>query len=562
MTGNSELTAADRMRRLLASAGIEHILIVDDDFELRFDQLLVPGDQLRQALEVLPGREVNFATPPEDWRGVLQELWSTSTSEERRQIMMTVYSKTDLAPPSITEFDLLTGMIPDDVECHCLTPEYWRANFEGILSDVVSESTMVLFDRRFGESDEDGGLREMQRVLNSGSVPDLRIGVLTNTVSPEHQSERWNDLAKELGTSSNQFMLLSKAHLEEDGSRFCEALRVGLTAPSALSLVECIASTIQSTLGEALQLLRDFNADELDWMVFGRSVEEGVWEIDTLLRLFAILQRQQIRSVLYESQSVISAVEALRGLRVHSVQREIAPQVQARSIYRTELYETADHLAQMHATLELGDVFQKVKGTKQFILCEQPCSLMIRDKGYREPTVQYVTLLPIRNSSPSSDRRGLVLLPGFSETPLDNSYCNAWVEVDRPCQVPIESLEYCVVGSDGLGWAPDTVATRPSLVPNWIIRNASLIEEANVVRSRIKAVSDSAGSRDEKHNVIRSHFGIRKDSKCKPSIRGDNYNLGFKRVGRVQGRLADEILDAYGAHMTRRASELPLADFD
>ena len=62
-------------------------------------------------------------------------------------------------------------------------------------------------------------------------------------------------------------------------------------------------------------------------------------------------------------------------------------------IQHKELYENPSYINKNHLPIELGDIFKK--GSKKYILLAQPCDLMIRSNGKREPELIRVPLIEI-----------------------------------------------------------------------------------------------------------------------------------------------------------------------
>ena len=87
---------------------------------------------------------------------------------------------------------------------------------------------------------------------------------------------------------------------------------------------------------------------------------------------------------------------------------------------------------------------------------------------------------------------------------------SAWVEIDRPVPVPVESLDYCVFNEDGRGFAPFEHEIPDWILPAWAGRGARLALQAESVRGEF--ADESAASRNERRlDLVRTRFGIRKD---------------------------------------------------
>ena len=124
---------------------------------------------------------------------------------------------------------------------------------------------------------------------------------------------------------------------------------------------------------------------DFDRIVFGSSRREGVWEPDTLLRVFGILMRREARSQLYQDADISTAVAEAR--RISAIPEDVAAALDEESaspevlrIQRFESYESDDELNQFHVPIELGDIFERDSNGQRYILLVQPCDLMVRPK--------------------------------------------------------------------------------------------------------------------------------------------------------------------------------------
>jgi hypothetical protein len=322
-------------------------------------------------------------------------------------------------------------------------------------------------------------------------------------------------------------------------------------------LQSAVVESIGSAVAQAQEDVSEISSREFERIVFGLARDEGIWEVDVLLRLFDTDLRQRVRTLLHERSDVR---ELLRQLRELDRRREPNPNrssVDAQHIYRREVYEEADYLSRLHLPIELGDLFQKEQGSKRFVLVAQPCDLMVRNnnRGKRSPELSFVILLPIRPTDPNAEVAGSWVPRATFELPAFEGGSPAWVELDRPSPVPVESLDYCVFNEDARGLAPFESEIPDWILPAWAERGSTLARDAERIRF---GFSDT--SNEQRLELVRARFGIRKDSVVRPFIEGDNFNLGLRRIGRVRPPYARALLTGYTAHQARADFDRPLVE--
>ena len=549
--------AAQAVGAVLSVVGITRVIVVDDAFEPTLDALIAAGRGMPAVgVPIAEIGPVDFAEESEIWEAELRQRWEPLGSGQRRRALEDLQARSSSEPAADHELGRLRDLV-SAVEFRSLTPAEYDSDVEAIVQQAAESPTLVLFDRNLGEGDADGGLRLAIALYGDDPENTIWAGILTNTVQKEDEGQAWDELSNTSGIRPERFVLLSKAHLAEDSRSFVEALRIVLMARPSSRLQRAVAESISSAIATAQQDVSQIDSREFERIVFGLARDEGIWEVDILLRLFDTDLRQRVRALLHERSDVREAVRHLRELdrlRGASLNR---PSVEARRIYRREIYEDENYLAHLRLPIELGDLFKKEQGSKQFVLVAQPCDLMVRNNssGRRSPELSIVTLLPIRMDNPNAEVSGSRAPRTVFELPAFDGASPAWVELDRPAPVPIESLDYCVFNEYGRGFAPFESEIPDWILPGWAKRGSTLAREADKTRADFSGISS-----ERRLDLVRVRFGIRKDCEAKPFVEGDNFNLGLRRVGRVRPPFARALLTGYTAHQARADFDRPLVE--
>ncbi len=500
---------------------------------------------------------VDFSAEPEVWQGILRDRWERLGDAQRRLALDDLRSASSTAPTADRTLGRLRDLMTI-VDFRSLTPAEYGFEFENIVQQASDNPTLILFDKHLSENDSDGGLHLAIALYNADPENTVWAGILTNTVRKDAEGQTWYELSESDGIASERFILLSKDHLMDDSDTFVEALRVALMSRPASRLQRAVADSIGQAVASAQRAVSSIDAREFERIVFGLARDEGIWEIDVLLRLFDANLRRSIRSSLHGRQDLREPVDQLRNLDTLRRALPSRASLEAQRVYQLEIYEDENDLASFHMPVELGDLFKKENGSKHFVLVGQPCDLMVRNNnaGRRSPELSIFTLLPIRLDDPNASQSNRRMRRVVFELPAFNDANSAWVEIDRPESVPVEVLDYCVFSGDGRGFAPREEEIPDGILPAWADRGYSLAEDANKVR--IELAKASSWTNAERTDLLRSRFGIRRDCVATPFIDGDNFNLGMRRVGRVRPPFARAILTTYASHLTRADFDRPL----
>ena len=542
------------VHELLAAVNISKVIVVDDEFELKIEDLRAAGmSVIGQTIDVAEIGEVDFSSEPENWRRELSDSWRTLGPVEKRTALEDLCKKSSTPLPIPGDLHLFNDLKPG-IDFRGLTPDEWELEKDSVIDAGANSPMLVLFDRDLGTGKSNDGHRLAVDLYTADHGGHIWAGLLTNTVEVANEGSVWKEFSDENADYADRFILLSKKHLVDDATSFPEALRVVLISQPASTLSNQVETAITSYVKDVALEIKRLSPPEFERIVFGLAKDEGVWEVDVLLRLFDARLRSNVRDALHDNLAVRQSTQLLRQLsEPRGANNPVS--VEAQQIYRDELYETPEHLNRFHLPVELGDIYQKTTGQeKQFVLVGQPCDLMVRTNGKRTPDLSFVTLLPIRLDDPNKANPDSKTHRPVFELPAFEGGNPAWVEIDRPCLVPVESVDYCALNDDGRGLAPSPGKPPDWIVPSWKQRWDRLAEQAEILRQKLEGNNNS-----ERITKIKAQFGVRPGCKAKPSIEDDNFNMGLIRIGRILSPYARALLTNYSAHFARDAFEPAIA---
>ena len=570
-------------QQLLASIGVSRIVVVDDQYdELEVERLLGLASTLEpDQLFTLPHlTDIDFRADPEVWTDLVRGRWDTLDAAARRTVLARTraYERTDqpTAPP--TELDTMQeqldtqaaqslGDILNDLEdCSwvALSLSQWRTQADALLTDDRAASTILLFDKDFSKEEagtENAGIDLVRHVQETNIG---YCGLMTHTVRVGDEYDAWRALTADYGLDPDKFIVIAKERLTGESQDYYEFLRmlrfVALTGHYAR--VKSAAWTVfERALDEARAAMERLSVLDFDRIVFASSRREGVWEPDTLLRVFALLMRREARTRLHQAEDVASSVAAARGISV--IPEELAAALgeedasdEALRIQRFESYECAEELNSFHVPIEVGDIFEKLATGRRYILLAQPCDLMVRPRGMRgyedDRHGRTASLVEIRIPGGDEETKD-----SWEELPFYNDATgrSAFVDLARVHQVLLAVLDLCVLRPDGVATVDVDAPCPDLLIEPWKARYPRLQKFFRTALGRHAQMEGRPDCRQFKSLAFPT-LSATVPVRVTAGQRTVSYDL--KRVMRLRQPRAGALLTALTQYQARAAFEHPL----
>lgn len=521
----SEPTAVAQM---FAAVGIARVIFVDDIFALSEDRFLevlakVTPEQRAELLDLDVERMKQEVLWQQDARG----LWNSKGRKDQTALADALFAvEADLTEIEHGSLNVLSELAPD-VELLPLSLGEWQTQKEALIAELGDKPTLILFDQDF--SHEAGGenvkgeqlVKELQDEIAKASAPGTEpltnayYGLLTNTASIEQELDRRREIVDQSGIDPARFVLIAKENFREDErERFASRLRTTMLAPVMAELMESVAATTKKTRDAAISETKALTPEEMERIVVRSSATEGVWPPDTLVRILEVLQRSVVRESLRSEDRVIELTRILSALAQIETGDEVEADTNATpssiQIANKEIYETADHVNSLCLPIEMGDVFVRGADGQRFIVICQPCDLMVRSNGHRQPEVSHFLLAKVDEatvegdggSDASEDAEGATpasehdlfsrfKLPYFNAT----TGAHAFVNLKQPWIVRSLVLDACVLNKDGKSRLDETVLDHPELLPAWRVRRQELLKTRKSILKRTKSTTSQDGQK-------------------------------------------------------------------
>jgi hypothetical protein len=358
----------------------------------------------------------------------------------------------------------------------------------------------------------------------------------------------------------------------------------------------------------ALKKAGEIPPEDMEQMVVRGSRVEGIWEPDTLVRIFEIMQRNKVREVLRGEERVVKLTERLRVLadidplaqttaeeaaetedqfsRESSVgdgtvtpgeaggttgaadestpsettepapadvtpkAKPRAPALVAIGLQHDEIYESAEHLNTLHLPLELGDLFAKEGSAKRYVLIAQPCDVSVRKGGRRAPELSHFLLAEVVGTGARN------LFESFELPYFERTEASAFVRLSRPAFTRALVLDACVLNSDGKARIAVDAESPAALLPHWRDRHVANKKAAQEIFEHLSVPQNPA---PKFRKAVSGHVMPDPFAPAYADAAAGVIEWNCKRVGRVCDPYARALLSRFSQYLARDAYLLDLA---
>jgi hypothetical protein len=549
---------------MLGMASIARVVSVDDRYakELDFEDYwamaqAMPGVAAEQ-LEGISAEDIRNS--PSAVRARIEQVWGDSDEVGRRRHFGSLArALEDDAGVDDASLDILRQTLSghDQFAFAGLSMAEWREQREALIGDGLS--TLLLVDLNFegeGYAATDG-LRIVREIFdNPPGVPWL-CGLLLRT---ESEQAIWEGLGDQ-GVDPDRVVVISKKRLLDDPMGFVRRVKMTLLAPACRELTtkaQAILTKAHGVAGDAIS--ENVHMYDYEHIVFVRSQEEGVWEPDTLFRLYGMYAQKESRRLARQDEDILRLTTQIRALVAVDTGDPPAEEHTSWRIQRVELYEDPQYLQALHLPLELGDIFERPDVSEyRYVLLSQPCDLMLRGDGRRR--LELATLAAISIKALVGDGERLFRLPFFGET----DGADAWVDLDKVYPVSLDILDLCAVTEDG-----KAAYRRSAVFPSIAIEPARArysdlvtLYDAGLKNHKLLLAVASKADGATAAVISASALGALPGSPhrfARPTVHqiGSEVSFAIRRIGRLNYNWAQDLLLRFVQHQGRLALEMEL----
>jgi hypothetical protein len=508
------------------------------------------GDHIPDDQDVLRQKIINT------WKDLSPETQATRT----RDVLLAVRQHDSSGTDDLADVSILSDLVPS-AKLISLSPSQWETDKDRFLTESQEKRTLFLFDRDFSDAggDNEGGIKIIASLFARNDTKNLICGLLTHTVTPENQLEQWVGLSKTHSIPQDRFVVIPKLNLSRAPILFAQSLKFAALSPNFTELKQKTKQIIDTATHKAANYVDKVSIYDLEHIVFQVSADEGLWEPDMLFRLHTLYHRSISRQLAHKDGSLEKISGKLRALSGIPTNNEcFTPPSSSWEIQRLELYGSSSYINKNHLPIEIGDFFKRVgaASTKLYVLLAQPCDLMVRNNGKRQPELQRVPIAEIVCTDTP---------PYYSEEMpyLDSNQTKKWyVNFKAVHFVRPDILDLCVMNQDGVGKLTIGSDAPSGVRPAWKKRHKILTKLVNqAVRKNdllVPSASDGKAVRQEKESISKKLGNVFFDDdlfKGEIVKNGETRVVTYdcKRIGRISRERAFGLLMSYTASLGRPA---------
>lgn len=293
------------------------------------------------------------------------------------------------------------------------TPDQWFSDKYQLLKDLDGgKKALCLFDYEFQSGNkliEGRNGAELAKLLIDKEEYTDRIvcGIFSHKFTEEEEEDYRTKYSNDYDIEKKKFYTISKFRFAFDPqiTGFAEGIKNLLLHPYIEQLKNESLEVLSESHIKAKRRIEDITPKTFNQIIQKSSLNEGVWEINTLFRLYGILSKEENLNFISDStvrQRFNDSIKRIRHIDEHEtgyfskvVNRQII------DLRDSELYLKGDIINKLHLPVSNGDIFS-IKD-KPYILLVQLCNLAIRAKGrecgVRSKNYNNAFLIPLREFS-------------------------------------------------------------------------------------------------------------------------------------------------------------------
>jgi hypothetical protein len=332
---------------------------------------------------------------------------------------------------------------------------------------------------------------------------------------------------------------------------FVRLLKLASIASQCNALRKEAQKIVDAALTDAKTRVESISMYDLEEMVFRSSFEEGVWEPETLFRIFYLFHRSETRKQALQSGTLHALAGEVRELSQIATPSEAAPSHKIFAIQHSEIYESADYLNPLRRPTELGDIYEK-DGGKRYILIAAPCDLMVRNtmgmRGETEDLLREAALAEIT----TKNKKGRTWKLDFYDERTDY-----YVDLKKITFVKLWALDMCVFNDAGQAIFSLKDDPPKYLIHAWKLRFGIVGKFVKEILSQHERIKPTDAQRDDIVRLL-TRISNEKLFTGKIDAEAQTLSFGFRRVARLRDSRSIALLSAYTSFLSRDAFEHPL----
>ncbi len=563
----TEPSAQEMIRQILLGIGVKKVVSIDDyyssaDVEYQDVINLFQFAREKQDAAYTPAVPQEVLTAQDNiWTRMLRQFWSKADTIRKNAIIAELSEAfgQQLPTSDMRDLTLLRTFLPEDM-LQVLGPEDWQKRRSEILAVAQDDhKVLCLFDQdlRLAGLSGDAGVTLLQQTLTEFGDGRVICGLLTQTIEMDAELATARQFAATIGLGLDQFLPLSKQRLRGNQLEFADGLKMLAMNSAREGLSRRVAELTKSAGDEAHTIMNRIDIGDFEHIVVRSSEAEGVWETDTLFRLFELFRLNSFRKLVLEPTTrsrLLDGIEQLREIRDIKTSdfQTSSPSDRVYDIRKAELFDPEDLLNRSHRPLDLGDIF-RVGSNQYFMVLAQPCDLMFRKGSSRLDIITLVQIKTIGDESQAPQELVSFRLDYFEPHPGKRTY----VRFRESFKVSTDVLDLAVLNEDGvcrLVLGEVDLARLSVFHEPWRARFRKLEKKYEQVHREFSKIQYANTSSFQKKAFRHLLLCSNKDIDLSYDSSG-SFEFGMQRVGRCRAPMSIQILGAYSSFLSRNPQE-------
>lgn len=559
---------AEYATQLLNVSGIEKVISIDDDNSKSSSPEVLLGvlDAVEQAtLTDVIGPLLSIESGDRDLiRDRVRNHWMELSEKVKDQLLAKLTDPSErLAESIVLATDMqATSRLPEIFgdKLQTLTLAEWEAARDQLLNEQMPP-TLLLVDLSFtGEQrGKEEGLNVIASLLKGNLGSRIYCGLLTGLYKTATVHDDWKKIAADHGLDRERFVLIPKDSLDADTRTFLALIKLVIMNNPANSLKIAVKAAFGECLEASAEELSKLDVFEFERIVCLTSSKEGVWEPDTLLRVFSLFHKKFVRQNLHNDAEMFKSADKLRALTGIPVGEWGGPTEMEIALRRLEWFDEADDINKQYLPLELGDVFRiESRPNKLYVLVAQPCDLMVRQSGKRHQTVENALLLeatPVPLESGGTQAGGERDQSFYFRLEFYEAARDWEVNLRKIHYVNLDVLDLCVFRADGSAAQSDKDTVPGLMSEAWRARFPRLAVKMKKTRNRYGSLMQIAGMKAADASRIAMNTSMGNLLNMAVDLQSDSITFDITRVGRIKQPRAGALLARYANAFARDAFE-------
>lgn len=558
---------------LFSIAGVQRVVSIDDmnAIEAPVEEALALVQKVQEAdvAKIFADYQSVISSNDLDIRlREIRRLWDADNDDKRRFLLNALRARVaeietlDSAKPTTEVIDentfLELSTLFHNYGLELLSLKQWQEKQAEIISEAMPP-TLFLVDEDFSK-EKDGtrlsGIAIIKAVIAAAPADKILCALLSHNprYQPDTLHESWKKLSQEQELDPSRFVLIPKKLVKDDPVGFCRLVKLALLNRKVGDLKKTARDILRTAHDNAHKRLDDIDIYDFDQIVFRSSWREGVWEPDTLFRVFGLFHHDETRKIAKDAASLYSIADAIRSLSLVPTKSPTAPNYNTIALQLLELYENGEYLNAHFIPVDVGDIFQKTGDSKKrYILLAQPCDLMVRADGKRNPSLNEALLAEIV-AGPVKDRDAHGELPF-----LDGTDDKQFVSFKRVHSVKLDCLDLCALNENGSTSLELTAPSPQRAIPAWKTRHGKLVKEFLKAFNKVANLTKTGVALKDAVKMVATSSN---SALLTPTMDIDKQivSFDFKRIARLRQPRAAAMLSRFANFMAREAFEHDFAD--